>query len=373
MAAQLLCTAVPGVYRRGSRFVVIDREDGRQRKQAVATFAEARELKMRRRAAVITARRGPTLHFYALHRVDRHAGNGHDVVTERTRTEYRRLLITYAFAYYFDSSFRMRDLDRFALQGFVNWLTQQPGPSGRLSDHSVRNALLPLRACLRAAVADGTIAADPTTRLLLPRRRGGKPYEFEERRFLTRKQLARFLDEIPSEWRPLFDLLAATGLRISEAVGLRVMDLALGSDPPRVHVRRVIVQAQVTTPKSRHGVRTIPLTPSLASDLATLAAGRDEREPLFQGRRGAPLRPNNLRIRVVMPAAERAGVPLARFHTLRHTCASLLAEAGAGPVRLQRWMGHHSASYTLDTYGHLIDGDLGPALDLEAQLPVTAA
>jgi integrase len=372
MAAQLLSTAVPGVYRRGSRFVVIDREDGRQRKQAVATFTEARELKMRRRAQAITARRGPTLHSYALEWVDRHAGNGHDVVNERTRTEYRRLLITYAFAY-FHSSFRMRDLDRFALQVFVNWLTQQPGPSGRLSDHSVRNALLPLRACLRAAVADGTIAADPTALVLLPRRRGGKPYEFEERRFLTRTQLARFLDEIPHEWRPLFDLLAATGLRISEAVGLRVMDLALASDPPRVHVRRAIVQGQLTTPKSRHGVRTIPLTPSLASDLAVLAAGRDEQEPLFQGPRGAPLRPNNLRIRVVKPAAERAGVPWARFHTLRHTCASLLAEAGAGPVRLQRWMGHHSASYTLDAYGHLIDGDLGPALDLETQLPVNAA
>jgi hypothetical protein len=27
-------------------------------------------------------------------------------------------------------------------------------------------------------------------------------------------------------------------------------------------------------------------------------------------------------------------------------------------------MGHHSAGFTLDTYGHLIDGDLGPGLDL---------
>lgn len=34
------------------------------------------------------------------------------------------------------------------------------------------------------------------------------------------------------------------------------------------------------------------------------------------------------------------------------------------PCVLQRWMGHHSAAFTLDNYGHLIDDSLGPSLDL---------
>ena len=80
--------------------------------------------------------------------------------------------------------------------------------------------------------------------------------------------------------------------------------------------------------------------------------------------RRAPLRPGNLRYRVLIPAAQRAGVPWARFHTLRHTCAAMLIDAGASPLRLQRWMGHHSAAFTLDTYGHLLRDDLGPHLDL---------
>jgi integrase len=37
----------------------------------------------------------------------------------------------------------------------------------------------------------------------------------------------RLLDEVPAKWRPLFELLAATGLRISEAIGLRWSDLVL--------------------------------------------------------------------------------------------------------------------------------------------------
>ena len=61
-------------------------------------------------------------------------------------------------------------------------------------------------------------------------------------------------------------------------------------------------------------------------------------------------------------------MPWARFHTLRHTCAALLIDAGASPLRLQRWMGHHSAAFTLDNYGHLFDDGLGPSLDLSDEL-----
>jgi len=77
---------------------------------------------------------------------------------------------------------------------------------------------------------------------------------------------------------------------------------------------------------------------------------------VFVGAQGATLRPGNLRYRVLIRAAERAGVPWARVHKLRHTCAAMLIEAGASPLRLQRGMGHHSAAFTLDSHGHLIDG-----------------
>jgi integrase len=49
-----------------------------------------------------------------------------------------------------------------------------------------------------------------------------------------------------------------------------------------------------------------------------------------------------------------------------HTCAALLIDAGARPLRLQHWMGHHSAAFTLNNYGHLIDDSLGPHLSLPA-------
>jgi integrase len=365
VAATLKRTATPGVYARGSRWVAVYREDGRQRRRSASSFRAAREIKVRADAEEAARRAGPTLHGYALEWVDHYAGRGaHDVINDRTRREYRRLLITYALVY-FEPELRLGDLDEQRVRGFVDWLCRPHANDGRrLRDRSVHNAVLPLRACLRHAASVGLVVDDVGAAIVLPRRRRGRAYEFDERRFLSREQLARLLAEIPARWRALFELLASTGLRISEAIGLRVMDAALGTDAPCVHVRRAIVNGQLTAPKSRHGRRSIPISLELADRLRELAAGRGETELLFLGAQGAVLRPGNLRYRVLIPAGERAGLPWARFHTLRHTCAAMLIDAGASPLRLQRWMGHHSAAFTLDTYGHLLSDGLGPCLDL---------
>ena len=52
----------------------------------------------------------------------------------------------------------------------------------------------------------------------------------------------------------------------------------------------------------------------------------------------------------------------AGFHTFRHTVASRLFAGGRNIKQVQRWLGHHSPSFTLDTYVHLLDDDLGAPL-----------
>ena len=129
----------------------------RQHKEAAATFAEAREIKLARDAQARAERRGPTLHDYTLRWLDRYAGSGRDSLRDGTRREYRRLLNTFALRYFADD-LRLRDLDTASVQRFVDWLTALPGRKGRLSDRSVANALTPLRVALDAAVADGADA-----------------------------------------------------------------------------------------------------------------------------------------------------------------------------------------------------------------------
>jgi hypothetical protein len=137
MVLPLEPTDVPGVYRRGSKFVVVYRADGRQHKQAAdtknkeppETMADARAIKLQRDGEARARRRGPTLHEFTLSWLDRYAGTGHDSVRISTRREYRRLLVNFALTY-FDREVRVRDLDRTAVQHFVDWLNDPPRPCG---------------------------------------------------------------------------------------------------------------------------------------------------------------------------------------------------------------------------------------------------
>ena len=290
MAAPLKCTGTPGVYARGSRWVAVYLEDGRQRRRSATTFREAREIKVRATAQEAARRAGPTLHSYALEWVDHYAGRGaNDVINDRTRREYRRLLITYALAY-FGPEERLRELDEQRLRGFVDWLCRLTGAGGRrLTDRSVRNAVVPLQSCLRHAGRAGLAGAEPV--ILLPGRRRGRAYEFDERRFLTRQQLARLLTEIPGDWRALFELLASTGLRISEAIALRVMDADLDSDTPKIHVRRAIAAAssRVRSPATADA-RSRSATTSLSSSplSSPTVANRSFCSSVLKARRCAP-------------------------------------------------------------------------------------
>jgi integrase len=89
---------------------------------------------------------------------------------------------------------------------------------------------------------------------------------------------------------------------------------------------------------------------------------------LFPSLTGTPIQPNNLRRRTLRPLVEEVEAAWAGFHTFRHTCASLLFERGANAKQVQRWLGHHSPSFTLDTYIHLLPDQLDAPLELDAEL-----
>jgi Phage integrase family len=177
---------------------------------------------------------------------------------------------------------------------------------------------------------------------------------------LTEEELGRLLAEIPAQWRLFFDLLAATGLRIGEAVALRWCDVDF--DRRRVLVRRRYYRGSFAAPKSRYGRRDVPLTQRLASDLEARWLLEEDVEGLvFPSATGTVLEHSNLMRRVLKPAARRAGVPWVGFHTLRHTCATVLFRRGLNAKQVQVWLGHHSPAFTLTVYVHLLSDDLPEA------------
>ena len=50
----------------------------------------------------------------------------------------------------------------------------------------------------------------------------------------------------------------------------------------------------------------------------------------------------------------KTGLPLIRFHNLRHTAATLLLQQGVHPKIVQERLGHADISMTLNTYSHVL-------------------
>ena len=132
-----------------------------------------------------------------------------------------------------------------------------------------------------------------------------------------------------------------------------------------------MVRKRIERPKSRHGVRRVPLPQTLADALAdhrTQAKDPCEDGLVFTSRRGTPIDPDNLRRRMLVPLLAKVGVDAGGWHLLRHTCAAIRLVDGQSVVQVSRMLGHHSPGFTLATYTHLLDGEHAPALDLSVAL-----
>jgi integrase len=366
-------TKTPGVFKRVDGvgrtigYVCVFRSAGRQRKRHARTYDEAKRIK---REGETDRDRGElqertTVGFlrYVDEWVERYRGQGRRGFRESTREEYRRLIRAYAHRH-FPRKLKLADVSTYALARFMDWLADEEEQGKRLSDRTIANAVIPLRAALATAKREGLIRHNPAQGLAMPHR---EQLADEEVKVFSRDQLAAVLAMAPKRHRPLFELLAATGLRISEAIALQRLHLQLDAEEHEVCIRRAIVRDRIVPPKSKYGRREVRLPAPLAAKLrAHLAAQPDQDSTAFAfpSEADGPLDPGNLRRRVLKPLAEEAGAPWAGFHTFRHTFASLHLSQGTNLLQLSRALGHHSPAFTLTRYTHLLPGDEAPLLDL---------
>lgn len=366
MSYPLIPTATPGIYRRANRYVVVLRDrNRRQFKRHAHTLAEARILKATLQADIargelqVTDRL--TFEEYANEWVLTYAGRTSRGLRETTLADYRRAIEKRAIPFF--GRMQLADITARDIKQFGQQLAQQ-----NLASNTIRLQLAPLKALLATAVEDGVIRSNLAAGVRLGSM-GGKPAI--ERRALTDDELTRLLAEVSDEHRTLVLFLSQTGLRIGEAIALQWGDVDFLAK--RVHVKRRYHRGTVDAPKSRYGIRSVPITQLMAERLAERRGNSEFRESfdhVFGTSVGTPHLHRNVLMRMFKPAAEKAGVGWASLHTLRHTCASRLFRLGWNAKQVQVILGHHSPAFTLATYVHLIADDL-PDADVLEFLPTT--
>lgn len=224
-----------------------------------------------------------------------------------------------------------------------------------LSASRIRQAVIVLQQIMEAAVRDRLIARNPCEGAKLPKVSKDEAAHFEP------DVVDLIVREIGGSYELLFRILGVLGLRYGEGVALRRRHIDLLRKRIKVEESLAEIDGRFEFgPTKSHAARTIPIPPSLIEPLRAhmeeLESGPDAL--LFRGPKGGPLRYRYAYMKVWRAALESLGLPPVGLHILRHSAAARLISAGASPKAVQSIMGHSSAAFTLDVYGHIFESDL---------------
>lgn len=259
------------------------------------------------------------------------------------------------------------------IQAFYNRLARgtrkaSSAPKGRkdgqpLSPKTIKNIHGVLHRALDQAVMLGYLKQNPCLGVMLPR------VERADIKPLMDDQIDAFLNAIAgSEYEAMFTVDMFTGMRQSEIMGLTWdrVDFKSGT---------ILIDRQLIHEKKKGGVykfaplkndrpRRIAPAPSVMKLLEVVklrqkedklkagAAWQNDMDLVFTDALGRHYAHNTVAHNFKRAVAS-IGLPDRRFHDLRHTYAVLAIQSGVDIKTVQENLGHHTAAFTLDVYGHV--------------------
>lgn len=260
---------------------------------------------------------------------------------------------------------KLEELETHLIQQFYNSLTRKTKNKPAVSPKTVKNIHGILHKALKQAVANGYMKSNPTENCVLPR------IEKKELMPLDDEETKLFLKAIQGHrFELLFTVTLFTGLREGEALGLTWdrIDFKRGS---------ILINRQLQKEKKAGGefrlvslkndrprrITPAPWVMQLLKDRKLQQyehmerAGEDWSNPLnlvFTNELGGNLIPQTV-VRHFKEIVTSIGRPDARFHDLRHSYAVASIRSGDDIKTVQGNLGHATAAFTLDVYGHVTD------------------
>jgi integrase len=263
----------------------------------------------------------------------------------RRRSSHYITALKAPVAYFADRP--IREIDRAELDRFRIHLTTTKSPAiGRpLSTTSVVKILRSLGRLFKMAVRWGVLEHDPTSALEKPALPTSKT------RYLTAEEFQR-LEAAAAPWlRPFLRMAVSTGMRLKEVVGLRWENIDR--------------QAAIlyVSEDSKTGSRPIPINQTVRALLDDQV--RRLRTPWVfvddTGNDHTSPRARNRVSKFTLEAMKAAGIEDASFHTLRHTAAAWMVQAGVSLYEVQKILGH-STPVMAQRYAHLAPDHLRGAM-----------
>ena len=232
---------------------------------------------------------------------------------------------------------KLANMDRTAYQQLINGYAQHHERQTTMDfHHQIKGAILD-------AVDEGLIPRDPTRKVIIK----GKQPRIKKMKYLNQFELHAMLADLElgteASWDWLILLIAKTGLRFSEALGLTPDDFDFAHQTLSVSKTWDYKNGGGFVPtKNASSVRKVQLDWQLVMQLSGLLKNLPHNKPIFINGKVYNSTANS----VLAKHCKNVDVPIISIHGLRHTHASLLLFAGVSIASVSRRLGHASMTTT---------------------------
>jgi len=237
--------------------------------------------------------------------------------------------------------------DHVLLRDFLNYLYAER----RLGKSSVSRKLACLKTFFKFMVREGRLRTNPAELISSPRLPKKLPAYLAEDETATIMEMPKGTSLIALRDRAILELLYASGLRVSELVGLNEDEIDMQQEMVRVlgkgNKERIV-------PFGSFAARALQDYLNHKHDVGKVSPGNDGSIPAFLSVRKTPRRISARDVQRLV-ARMRLGLKAGRKvtpHTLRHSFATHLLERGADLRSIQELLGHESLS-TTQKYTHV--------------------
>lgn len=276
-------------------------------------------------------------------------------VKESTFNQYKRIVENSIIPFFGPMNIALQNLEPIHIQQYYKSKVDE-GLSGNTVKHHHAN----IHKALQYALKLNWIAYNPADRVELP-----KVKAFTGN-FYNDEQIKELLNQIKGDVIETPVLLAATyGLRRSEALGLQWG--AVDFERHTITIKHTVVPNRhglicADTTKNKTSTRTLQMLPFIEEHLKRIRARQKQMQETLPysyiksdyvctWNNGSLIQPDYLS-RHFKSFLQRKGLPLIRFHDLRHSSASLLIANGCSLKEVGEWLGH-SCITTTNRYAHL--------------------
>lgn len=261
---------------------------------------------------------------------------------------------------------RMDKITARQLQGFVNSLAKEGAneKTGKpLAPKTIRHNLSFISDVFSYAVKMDLLSDNPCRKVTIPKG------EVKEKQIYSQEEMALLLTRIsgePTKYRAFFFLIAYSGFRRSEMLGLEWKDIDFENNI--ITVKRTSNYTAergiyTDTTKTKRSQRVLKISPYIMGILKELKDEQDEEalrlgdkwvdsDRLFVKWNGEPMN-NQTPYGCLKEFCEKNELPFYGIHSFRHFAASALISAGLDVTTVSGALGHCNSGTTLNVYSHM--------------------